>query len=192
MKTRIMSLFVALSLLCLAAPAAWAQFTLPQNQLFLSSGTHGMPEYFRLSQQYHAAAAKYKEAKTEEERQEVRNTIRRELIEEFEKDAVRRKEELQKFQLRLEQLQAALDKRMDNRDKIVDLRLQVVLAEAEDLGWSTGHPNGIFSAHGGPFSAANYGHDHTATHDAFDFPAEPSQDEQRGDGPELFQDFDRR
>ena len=81
------------------------------------------------------AIDKYKEAKSDEDRVAAEKELRAALVERFELLMKQREADLADLKARLERLTAQLQKRRDAKDDIVELRLKVVMNEANGLGF---------------------------------------------------------
>jgi hypothetical protein len=101
-------------------------------------------------------AQKYAKATKEDEKKDLRKKLSDALGKQFDQLAERQQKELQDLEKQVADLKALLKKRHDNRESIIDRRLEQVLQDAEGLGWSTpsGTPRGAFS--GGGFGG-NFG-----------------------------------
>lgn len=86
--------------------------------------------------QVDAALAQLGKAETDEDKRVAEDALREALDKEFDANIAKRQGELEKIRERLAQMEAVLQKRLDNKEKIVGLRLQVLVAETEQLGWS--------------------------------------------------------
>ena len=83
------------------------------------------------------AQAELAAAKTEEEKQSAKKKLREALAADFDVDVERRQADLERIRQQLSKLEGVLQKRIQNKEKVVDLRLQVLTAEVEGLGWGT-------------------------------------------------------
>ena len=74
-------------------------------------------------------------AKTDEQKKDAKEKLSKALDREFEADVARRRSELDAIKERLATMEALLKKRVDGKEEIVALRLQVMLNNASGLGW---------------------------------------------------------
>lgn len=81
------------------------------------------------------ARQKVQSAKSEEDRTKAATELRNTLNEYFDKDLKAREQELDTINEGLKKMQAGLKKRADAKDDIVDLQLQIIVNEAEGLGF---------------------------------------------------------
>jgi hypothetical protein len=85
----------------------------------------------------------YRHSGNEKERMELKSQIAKELGEEFLSQQKRRSLELDRVEAQLKKVRDLLRKRSEERQTIIDKRLDQLVREAEGLGWSdpSGFPN---------------------------------------------------
>jgi hypothetical protein len=96
----------------------------------------------------HAVAGlveKYGRAENETERAELKSQLAKALGDEFVAQQKRRSHELDRVEAQLKKVRDVLRKRADERQSIVDKRLEQLVREAEGLGWS--EPSGFPEVH---------------------------------------------
>jgi hypothetical protein len=91
---------------------------------------------YEFGRQAESLAAQYGAAKEDADKEKVRAKLRDVLDKQFEVHHQRREEELAKLEARVRSLRELLTKRKDQRQSIVDRRLEQLLRDAEGLGWS--------------------------------------------------------
>jgi hypothetical protein len=117
----------------------------PSLQLFPQQALPaGLPALVRSHREDKVSAAQRKlmEADTDEARQAAEKELREALVAEFDADMQHRAEELEAIKKRVADMEANLEKRTAAKDEIIDLRLEVLLQEAEGLGWSADRRRG--------------------------------------------------
>ena len=82
-------------------------------------------------------------AQNDKEKSKAKETLARALSDCFDLDIKNRELELESIRNRLSKMEAQLKKRIDGKDEIVQLRLQVLANNASGLGWSEA-PRGSF------------------------------------------------
>jgi hypothetical protein len=100
----------------------------------------GARDPFRVDQerkQVTDLAQQYLKATKEDEKKEVRKKLIELLGQQFDQLAERQQKELEELEKQVTALRTLLKKRHDNRDSIIDRRLEQVIQEAEGLGWGT-------------------------------------------------------
>jgi hypothetical protein len=117
-----------------AAPSASAPVAgYPGGNFLEYSGTafrpQGQGQVTRLAQQY-AKATK------EDEKRDVKKKLNDLLGQQFDQLAVQQKKQLTDLEKQVADLKTVLEKRHDNRDSIIERRLDQLIKEAEGLGWS--------------------------------------------------------
>ena len=75
-------------------------------------------------------------AQSDEEKSKAKETLSKALSDCFDQDVENRKQELESIRTRLAEMETQLKKRMDGKDDIVRLRLQVLANNANGLGWA--------------------------------------------------------
>lgn len=112
-----------------------------------SSGLRGQD--YELGRQAESLAAQYGAAKDDGAKEKVRGQLRDVLDKQFTVHHKRREVELAKLEARVGSLRELLNKRSEQRQTIVDRRLEQLVRDAEGLGWSapsTGSATGGTSA----------------------------------------------
>jgi hypothetical protein len=84
------------------------------------------------------ALNKLKAAESDKDRDAGNAELRAALVDQFDKDIVRRKKELEAVATKLKEMQDLVAKRVESADKIIDLRMQVLLLDSKGLGWNSG------------------------------------------------------
>jgi hypothetical protein len=123
-------------------PGAPSAYSLQLGQGFVPAARNSSNQISQLAQQY-AKATK------DEDKKELRKKLSEALGKQFDQLAERQKKELQDLEKQVADLKTLLNKRRDNRESIIDRRLEQVLQDAEGLGWST--PSTAPRAGGGGF-----------------------------------------
>jgi hypothetical protein len=126
-----------------------SNWSLPSHQVFPATPhlpPHGVatihqgfhPERFHPVQDdaIHMGVRAVQAAESDEKRQAATAKLRQTLVVQFKADVQRRQEELEAIEARLKEMRTKLDKRIESADQIIDLRLQVLLQDADGLGWS--------------------------------------------------------
>ena len=85
-----------------------------------------------------------KDAESESDKDEARDELRGLLEEQYDESLDRYEEYLAEMEEKIKELRKQLDRRRDARMEMVDLRLQVLISDAEGLGW----PEQYFSGPG--------------------------------------------
>ena len=94
------------------------------------------PMFVRRKQSaYQKAVARLKDAESEKEKDEAIAVIRKELEKQYDEFLVQNEKQLEQMQERLDKLRAQLQRRKRAKDRMVDLRLETVIGEAEGLIW---------------------------------------------------------
>ena len=75
-------------------------------------------------------------AQSDKEKSKAKETLSKALSDCFDQDVENRKQELESIRTRLAKMEAQLKKRIDGKDEIVRLRLQVLANNANGLGWA--------------------------------------------------------
>jgi hypothetical protein len=86
------------------------------------------------------AAEAVRDAKSEEEQDEAKDNLRGLLEDVFEEDMNRRKDSLVEMESRLRKLKQQLEQRREKMEDIVELQMQVLVNEANGLGFYSGGP----------------------------------------------------
>jgi UDP:flavonoid glycosyltransferase YjiC (YdhE family) len=89
---------------------------------------------FELEVKTEALAAKYKKA-NESNRKNIKNQLKQELEKLFKEKEERRKQEVEELEEELKELKKSLAVRQQNKDKIIERRMQELLDEDEYLEW---------------------------------------------------------
>jgi len=74
-------------------------------------------------------------AKTEDEKQVMKSDLKKNLLDYFEKELAERESKLKPLEDRVKKLRGQIDKRRAAKEEIVDLQLQLILNQAEGLGY---------------------------------------------------------
>ncbi len=105
------------------------------------------------------AVQELKKAKTDEEKQAAQDAVKVELEKLYDVYLAQNEKQLQQLEERLVKLRDQLEKRKQAKEKLVDLRLQMMISEAEGLGWpgnsNFGNMNFRSPLALDPFSASN-------------------------------------
>lgn len=117
------------------------------------------------------ALAAYREADTDEERDEAKTKLSEALGEEYDAILEQHAKHLAQMEERLEKLRGQLEKRRDARDDMVEMRVEALTSEADGLGWPS-PPNGPQHVWGMPLFAPAA----PATPSAASMPALPGVD----------------
>jgi hypothetical protein len=91
---------------------------------------------YEFGRQAEALAAQYGSAKEDADKEKLRAQLRDVLDKQFAVHHQRREEELAKLEARVRSLRELLTKRKEQRQTIVDRRLEQLVRDAEGLGWS--------------------------------------------------------
>ena len=102
----------------------------------------GVARYTVQDDAVRAALKSIQESDSDEVREEAESQLRKALREQFEADIKHRQQELEAIAARLKEMRSKLDKRMESAEQIIDLRMQVLLQDAEGLGWTSGVVSG--------------------------------------------------
>jgi hypothetical protein len=97
------------------------------------------------------AAAAVNAAEDDEAKDRAKEKLEQLLDDYFDEDMKRREQELEQIEERVKKLQAQLDRRREKRREIVDLQLQVLLNEADGLGFFSGDQLFMGPGGGNPF-----------------------------------------
>lgn len=90
------------------------------------------------SEKTQKAIAKLRDAEGDDEKSEAKEELKAALEDEFDAYLKRQSEELDRMEEKLAKLRKQLDKRSDAKDDLVSLQLQMLVNEANGLGWPTG------------------------------------------------------
>jgi hypothetical protein len=90
------------------------------------------------SHEIRAAAAAVHNAEDEKSKRQAQDRLEDLLDRYFDNDIRRRERELEDIEQRLKKLEAALERRREKRNEIVDLQVKVLLNEADGLGFFSG------------------------------------------------------
>jgi len=74
-------------------------------------------------------------AKTEDEKQVMKSDLRKNLLDYFEKELDERESKLKPLEDRVKKLRGQIDKRRAAKEEVVDLQLQLIMNQAEGLGY---------------------------------------------------------
>jgi hypothetical protein len=84
------------------------------------------------------AARAVNEAEDDDARDQAQERLEQILVDRFTEDMKRREQELADIEKRIQKLRALLDRRREKKREIVDLHMQVLLNEADGLGFFSG------------------------------------------------------
>ncbi len=111
----------------------------------------GLPSYGRQNtpdSKIRKAVQSYQTAKTDGDKETAKDAVSTALSDYFEADMKTREQDIKEIEERVKKLREQLEKRRAAKAKIVDLQLQVVINEAEGLGFYGGanriSPSGTF------------------------------------------------
>ena len=76
-----------------------------------------------------------KQAKSESEKKEVRESIRKRLSEKYDEILAQQEKQIETLEQRLAELRDQLNRRKDAKPRMVDLKLEMIESRAEGLGW---------------------------------------------------------
>lgn len=76
-----------------------------------------------------------KKARTDEQKETVKQRIRKELVQQYDGYLAASADELKNLEARLEKLRGKLSVRKESKEKMIDLELQRIVNEAEGLAW---------------------------------------------------------
>jgi hypothetical protein len=100
------------------------------------SSTSLRSQDYEFGRQAESLAAQFGAAKDGVDRDKIRTLLREVLDKQFAVHHQRREEELAKLEARVRSLREILTKRSEQRQTIVDRRLEQLIRDAEGLGWS--------------------------------------------------------
>ena len=113
---------------------------------------HARPEMIKRIRE---AASRVNDAEDDEEKDQAQERLEQLLDDYFNEDMERREEELANVEERVKQLRKLLERRREKKREIVDLQVQVLLNEAEGLGFFSepgpGGPKDVFQIRLDPF-----------------------------------------
>ena len=112
-------------------------------------------EDYELGRQTEALAGEYGQAKAPAAKDELKTQLRETLDKQFSAHHRRRELELSKLEARVRELRDLLNKRNEQRQAIVDRRLEQLLRHAEGLGWDGPSGSGSRTVSLEPAAAAN-------------------------------------
>ena len=93
---------------------------------------------------YQKALETLKDSDSDEDRDEAIAAIRTELEKQYDEFLDQNKQELERMQERLDKLRDQLERRRQAKDRMVELRLETVIGEAEGLIWPTDRRTNTF------------------------------------------------
>jgi hypothetical protein len=103
---------------------------------------HGDPEQMG---QFRKAMEAYKSAESESDKALAKKELHGLLVEQYDNSLTRYEEHLNELEKKIATMREQLSRRRDARDEMVELKLQMVVSEAEGLGWpDDGTPNLFF------------------------------------------------
>ena len=94
------------------------------------------------------AIARLKNAKDEDARDEAKDEIRQLLDKQYDKGLERYEEYLEELSEKIKELKSQIERRRDAKDELIDLRLQMLVHEADGLGWPDQRPRWFFPPSG--------------------------------------------
>jgi flagellar motor protein MotB len=93
-----------------------------------------------------AAMQALKQADSDEGKQEAQQKVKEALEKEYDAFLAQNEKQLEELEKRLEKLRDQLDRRRQAKNKMVELRLQMIVSEAEGLGWPEQMPQSNWRA----------------------------------------------
>ncbi len=99
------------------------------------------------------AIAQLRASETESDREKAEDAMRLALSEDYDASLDKYEEYLEQMEAKIKQLKNQLEKRRQAKMELVDLRLQMLVNEANGLGWPNSRTNGVFGQNfnvGGP------------------------------------------
>lgn len=102
-----------------------------------SQGVAGIFGLNSTDQQIAAAAKAMRQAETSSARSQAKDRLMLLLSEDYDSRLSEYDAYLQEMEKQLEDMRARLEKRRQAKDEMIDLRIKVLEAEADDLGWPT-------------------------------------------------------
>lgn len=87
----------------------------------------------------HEALEKYRNA-SDESKSAARGEVREELAKEYDRFLEEQQRQIEQLKERIAKLEQQLERRREAKDRMVDLRLEMVLSEADGLGWPGMNP----------------------------------------------------
>jgi hypothetical protein len=121
------------------APAGVIQGVNSQNLYIARHGDHEEMGQFR------KAMEAYKSAESESDKALAKKELHGLLVEQYDNSLTRYEEHLNELEKKIATMREQLSRRRDARDEMVELKLQMVVSEAEGLGWpDDGTPNLFF------------------------------------------------
>ena len=126
------------------SPPTPGQLAIPQP-VFLTPQVRGQSELSK-------AIAQLKASETESDRENAEDAMRSALSEDYDASLDKYEEYLEQMEAKIKQLKNQLEKRRQAKMELVDLRLQMLVNEANGLGWPNSRTNGVFGQNfnGGP------------------------------------------
>jgi hypothetical protein len=115
----------------------------PEGELFTMVG----PRH-QQSEKIAKALAAWKKAESESDRDDAREALHDALVEEYDSALEGYEKYLDDLSKRLEELREQVSERRSAKDKLVDLRLEMLINEAQGLGWPGDHGGFHFSMPG--------------------------------------------
>jgi len=104
----------------------------------MASGGMGNPRLFeaqRRQKELQQAVAEYKQAEDAEARQSHRDKISEVLSNHYDLYLKNQEEQVQQLEERIVKLRDQLDRRRDAKPRLVELKLEMVISQADGLGW---------------------------------------------------------
>jgi hypothetical protein len=87
------------------------------------------PEAAQLAQQY-------VKSEKDGDKREIRRKLTHVLTQQFDQHLEQQKKELEALEKQIDRLRSVLEKRRENKEKIIDRRIEQLVQEAEGLGWN--------------------------------------------------------
>ena len=89
---------------------------------------------------------KYKQAEEASDKEDIVDELRKQLKEAYDASLASHEKNLEQMEAKLKKLREQLDKRRAAKNKIVDLRIEVLVNEAEGLGWPDKRSSRFFNS----------------------------------------------
>lgn len=115
------------------------------------------------------ATSALRSAESSDERSEARSELKSLLSKDYDERLDAYEEHLNELEERIKEMRSQLERRRDARSDMVELRLKVLEAEADDLGWPSQQKPNFFSNQAAPIMQGTY------RSNVFPAPAGPSR-----------------
>ncbi len=132
---------VALPTLSTVAPYAYPG--VPQNaavNLLESTGLTGAGVYNQHQSEMPRALQLYRDAKNDDEKAKARDEIKVQLATQYDELLSHQDHQIKELEDRIAKLKDQLVRRRDAKEKMVNLKLEMVLSQADGLGWPDNSP----------------------------------------------------